>query len=157
MKWRKPVFLREIKMVKIKSKDKVLLIGCGILPTETILIAKTTRVKVVGIDNSITAVKHAKKYVEKIGLSNLIKIEYADGKNYPISNFNIIFVAINVFPIESILKHLSDNIKPGTKILCKSIKNDIKSTLEKQGLSKKLYVKTKIDNPKTKSFILYMK
>jgi cyclopropane fatty-acyl-phospholipid synthase-like methyltransferase len=157
MKWRKPVFLREIKMVKINSNDKVLLIGCGILPTETILIAETTGVKVVGIDNSITAVKHAKKYVKKIGLSDLIKIEYADGTNYKLSKFNIIFIAINVFPIESILKHLSNNIKPGTKILCKSIRNDIYATIEKQGLSKKLYVIKRIENPKTQSFLLSMR
>ena len=157
MKWRKPVFLKEIKIANIKSKDKVLLIGCGILPTETILIAETTGAKVVGIDNSITAVKYAKKYVEKKELSELIKIEYADGKNYPLSNFNIIFIAINVFPIESILKHLSKNIKPNTKILCKSIKNDIESTLEKQGLSKKLFVKSKIKNPRTQSFLLSMR
>ncbi len=65
MKWRKPVFLKEIKMAKITSQDKVLLIGCGILPSETVLIAQQTKARIIGIDNSIKACNIAQSYVQK--------------------------------------------------------------------------------------------
>jgi len=39
MKWRTPVFLKEIKMASVTSKDKVLHIGCGLFPTASIIIA----------------------------------------------------------------------------------------------------------------------
>ena len=74
MKWRKPIFLNEIEMAKITSKDKTLLIGCGIFPSETIIIAEKTKTKIIGIDNSIKACKLARSYIQKKGLSDLIKI-----------------------------------------------------------------------------------
>ena len=70
MGWRKPVFLEEIKIANISSKDKVLHIGCGIFPSETFLIAEKTGAKVVGIDNSKRAVDLARKFIiKKINIS----------------------------------------------------------------------------------------
>ena len=157
MKWRKPVFLNEIKMAKITSKDKVLLIGCGILPSETILIAEQTKAKIIGIDNSIKACKFAQSYVQKKGLSDLIKIEYGDGMNYPVQDFDVIFIAINVWPIDSVLENLSYNAKTNTRIMCKSIKNDIVKSLEKEELRDIFSIKSQLENPKTQSFLLIKK
>ena len=153
MNWRRPVFLNEIKMANIKKKDKVLLIGCGIFPSETMLIAEQTGAKVVGIDNSPQAVKIAKKYVKKNGLSKDILIEYGDGKDYPLSDFDIIFIAINVWPIDFVLKHILDNMKSDGKVMCKSLKNDIISVIEKE----KFDIVSKLENPQTQSFLLAKK
>jgi ubiquinone/menaquinone biosynthesis C-methylase UbiE len=153
MSWRRPVFLNEIKMAKINKKDKVLLIGCGIFPSETILIAEQTGANVVGIDNSPQAVKIAKKYVKKKELSNLVKIEYGDGKEYPLSDFNVIFIAINVWPIDSVLKHILKDMKPDGRVMCKSLKNDIISVIEKE----KFDIISKLENPQTQSFLLKKK
>lgn len=86
-------------MANIKSTDKVLHIGCGTIPSESIIIAEQTKATVVGIDNNKNAVKFAKKIVAKKGLSDLIKIEYCEGEEYPIQDFDVIVVAINVWPI----------------------------------------------------------
>jgi len=157
MRWRKAIFLNEIKMADVTKNDRVLLIGCGFFPSESILIAETTKANVVGIDNSIKAVKIAKKYVKKKGLSNLVKIEYGDGTNYPVKNFDVIFVAINVWPIDSVLKYLSKNLKKNTRVMCKSIKNDIIDVLKNEDLSDSLHLKSKLENPKTQSFLLIKK
>lgn len=154
MKWRKPIFLNEIEMAKVTSKDNILLIGCGIFPSETMLIAEQTKAKITGIDNSINAVKIARKYVQKEGLSNLVKIEHADGINYPVKDFDVVFIAINVWPINSVLKHLSKNMKKNARIMCKSIKNDIPDVLETLGLTDTFYITDKLENPRTQSFLL---
>jgi len=154
MKWRKPVFLNEIEMAKVTSKDNVLLMGCGIFPSETILIAEQTKAKITGIDNSINAVKIARKYVQKKGLSDLVKIEYADGINYPVKDFDVVFIAINVWPINSVLNHLSKNMKKKARIMCKSIKNDIPDVLKTLELTDTLYITDKLKNPRTQSFLL---
>ncbi len=153
MEWRRPVFLNEIKMANIKKNDKVLLIGCGIFPSETMLIAEQTGVDVVGIDNSPQAVKIARKYVKKKGLSKNIKIEYGDGKDYPINDFDVIFIAINVWPIDFVLKHILKNMKLDGRVMCKSLKNDIINVIEKE----KFDIVSKLENPQTQSFLLVKK
>jgi SAM-dependent methyltransferase len=153
MSWRKPVFLNEIKMANITKKDKVLLIGCGIFPSETMLIAEQTGAYVIGIDNSLQAVKIARKYIKKKGLSKNVQIEYGDGKDYPISDFNVIFIAINVWPIDSVLKHILKNMKTDGRVMCKSIKNDIISVIERE----KFDIVSKLENPQTQSFLLKKK
>jgi len=154
---RKPYFTNEINMAKVASKDRVLHIGCGIHPTHCILIAKLTNAEVVGIDNSKKAVKLARKYVKKMNLSKLVTIEFACGEDYPVDKFDIIFVAINVFPIDDVLKNLSKKLKKGTRILCKSIKSDITDLVEKQGFSKDFEIVESCDNPVTKSYLLMKK
>ena len=157
MKWRKPIFLKEIKIAKISSTDKVLHLGCGILPTASILIAEETNAKVVGIDNNNKALKFAQQFVDKSGLSNLIKIEYGNGVEYPVQDFDVIFIAINVWPIDTILKHLLPQLKKDARILCKGMKNDIIDTIEKEGLSERFSITSVSENPKSQSFLLTKK
>jgi len=107
MKWRTPVFLNEINSVDISRKDKVLHIGCGILPTASILIAQQKNAYVVGIDNNLNAVKFAKRFIAKKNLSNKIAIEYGEGVQYPVKDFDVFFIAANVWPLDDIFKHLA--------------------------------------------------
>jgi len=156
-RWRKTVFIKEIKMVNITPKDKVLFIGCGILPTGPIIIAEETEAKVVTIDNNIRAIKFAQSHIRKKGLIDKIKIEYADGVGYPVENFDFIFIATNVWPIEPILKHLYNNMKPDAKIICKGIKNDVAELFEKSELNNMYSIENITKNPKTYSFLLTKK
>ena len=158
LSWRKPVFLDEINLASITKKDKVLLIGCGIFPSETVIIAEATQASIVGIDNSVNAVKLAKKYVKKQSkISNLVTIQYGDGTSYDLQSFNVIFVAINVFPINDVLNHIANHAKKDTKIMCKSIDNDIPQTIKQLKLEHSFSIESMKENPKTQSYLLKKK
>jgi len=157
MNWRKPVFLNEIKMANITKNDKVLIIGCGIFPSEGMLIAEETKANVFCIDNSKKAVNLAIKIVEKKGLSDLIKIDYADGINYPPGDFDVVFIAINVWPIDLVLRNLLKNMKTNARVLCKSRKNDILDVFENELFLESFHIESKLDNPVTQSFLLVKK
>lgn len=157
IKWRKPIFLKELDMIKILPDDKILFIGCGILPTGALIIAEKTKNKVIAIDNNIKVVKFAQYYIQKKELSNKIKIEYADGINYPVEQFDFIFMATNTWPIELILKHLHNNMKYDAKIICKGIKDDIAELFEKSDLENMYVIENVVKNPKTYSFLLTKK
>jgi D-arabinose 1-dehydrogenase-like Zn-dependent alcohol dehydrogenase len=157
MSWREPVFTNEIKMANISKKNSVLLIGSGIFPSEAIQIAKETGAIVTGIDNSINAVKLSKKYLKENNISHNVKIEYADGSDFSVHNFDIIFIAINVYPINSVLINLSNQVSIGTKILCKSIKHDIPVVLRNEGLDSIFDVVGHLKNTRTQSYLLVKK
>ena len=154
MSWRKPVFLNEIKMADVSNKDNILFIGSGIFPSEPLLIAKETNANVLAIENNARVYKQAKKYLAKQNLSNLIQLELGDGIAYPLNNFNKIFIAINVWPIDGVLIHIAAHGKKNTTIMCKSMNQDILSILEKHNLQDKFKIVNKIDNPRTHSFLL---
>jgi protein-L-isoaspartate O-methyltransferase len=153
MSWRKPVFLNEIKMAKVTSKDKVLLIGGGILPSESMTINETTNAEVVTIDNNKRACIHAEAFIKKRGLSDKIIIKYADGVNFPVKEFDVVFIAISVWPIDTVFKHLSRNLKKNARIMCKSYKEDIPALLRNEGIIDSFKLVSKIDNPSTKSYL----
>jgi len=125
MNWRTSVFLREITEAKITASDKVLHMGCGTLPSASIFIAEHCKAHVVGIDNNKTAVRLARDYISKKGLGEWITIEYGDGASYPLADFDVIFIAINVWPIDTVLRHIAQHGKNKVRIICKDVKDDI--------------------------------
>jgi protein-L-isoaspartate O-methyltransferase len=158
--YRGKVISEEIKIAKVSSESKVLFIGCGLFPTTPIIISKETNAHVTAIEHSSKIVHIAKSYINKNGLSNKIKIEIGNGINYPVEQFDVIFIAINVWPIASVLKHLSSNMKTDSKLICRDIKNDIQKILKHEGLSDILPIKTSFTHPsgsKHKSLLIVKK
>lgn len=157
MKWRKPVFLKEIKMAMITPKDNILLIGGGFLPSESIIITETTNAKVVTIDNNPRACKHANAFLKKRGLSDKIIVKHGDGVNFPVEKFNVVFIAISVWPINSVFKNLTIKLRENARIMCKCYKEDIMNILNHEGIVDSLKLVSKIDNPSSKSYLFVKK
>lgn len=135
LNYQKKDIYRELKIANISSEDKVLFIGAGLLPLTPILIAEeTNNRKITSIDNNLLVTKLTKPYLNKMGLSDKIKLEYGDGQNYPVEDFDVVIMAANVWPLRKILKHLSRNMKKGTKLVCREIKNDISYLIEEDSL-----------------------
>jgi hypothetical protein len=153
MGWRRPVFIKEVKMAKVTSDDKVLLIGGGILPSESMIITQETNASVVTIDNNKSACKHAEIFIKKRGLTDKITIKHADGIDFPVKDFDVVFIAISVWPIDVVFKNLSKNLKKGARIMCKSYKEDITGLLKNEGVLDSFRLESKIDNPSTKSYL----
>jgi precorrin-6B methylase 2 len=156
-RWRAPVFLQEIKLLNISSEDNVLHVGCGALPSASVFIAQKKNVPVTGIDNNIIAVRLARTYIQKKHLSHQVTIQFGDGLTYPIQNFDVIFIAINVWPIDSVLTHLAETMKPTARILCKGSHHDVATLLAKKDFQTRFSVITHLQHQKTESFLLTRK
>ena len=154
---RKPYYEEAVKITGVNPSDKVLFIGSGIFPSQCIIISQKTGAEVVGIDNLKKAITLSKKYIEKIKLSDKIKVEFADGTSFPVNKFNVVFIAINVWPINSILKHLANNLEKGAKVLCKSYENDIPAVLSNEKLDDIFEVKKSRFNPVSQTYLLIKK
>lgn len=154
---RRIYYVKAVKIADVKSTDKVLFIGSGILPSQCIIIAEETGANVLGIDNSKKAVDLSIKYINKIGLSNKIYIKHGDGAKIPAKDFDAVFIAINVWPINNILNNLAKNLKKDARILYKSYNDDISQILENENLNNVFEVKDKIVNPLSQSNLLIKK
>ena len=154
---RRIYYVKAVKIADVKSTDKVLFIGSGILPSQCIIIAEETGANVLGIDNSKKAVDLSIKYINKIGLSNKIYIKHGDGAKIPVNDFDAVFIAINVWPINNILNNLAKNLKKDARILYKSYNDDISQILENENLNNVFEVKDKIVNPLSQSNLLIKK
>ena len=139
--YRKKTVTDELKNLNISPDDKVLFIGCGILPSTPIMLAENTDVKeIITIDNSET-------YVNKKGLSDRIKIKHADGVTYSVENYDVIFIAGNVWPIKSVLKNLSINMKENANLICRNIRKDIDYIFKEEGLNDYFSIKSSSKHP----------
>jgi len=155
--WRKPVFSKEIHLLNISSDETVLHLGCGALPSAAVFIAQEKNVHVVGIDNNKIAVRLAQSYIKKKQLSDRITIAYGDGVSYPVQQFDVIFIAINVWPIDRVLMHIVGTMKPTARILCKASHHDLTELLEKEEFRTRFSVASQLKHPKSESFLLVRK
>jgi len=98
--------------------------------------------------------KLAQSYIKKKNLSDLVTIEYGDGTNYPVQDFDIIYIAINVWPIDKVLVHLAQTMKPTARILCKGSYQDINALLKIKEFKSQFLVSSTLELPKIQSFLL---
>ncbi|MBE3121984.1 MAG: hypothetical protein IMZ53_00940 [Thermoplasmata archaeon] len=85
------------------------------------------------------------------------KNAHGDGVNYPVHTFDVIYIAINVWPIDSVLLHLAQTMKPTARILCKGSHDDIAALLKKKEFQSLFSINSTSEHPKTRSFLLTKK
>jgi len=98
--------------------------------------------------------KLAQSYIKKKNLSDLVTIEYGDGTNFAVQDFDVIYIAINVWPIDKVLFHLAQTMKPTARILCKGSYQDISSLLKKKEFQSLFSVSSTLEYPRIQSFLL---
>ncbi|HVQ01483.1 MAG TPA: hypothetical protein VMT57_08215, partial [Candidatus Thermoplasmatota archaeon] len=76
----------EIRLAKITKHDSVLHIGCGSLPSTSLLIAKMTDASTIGIDKNPSAVRDASDCVHVLHLDDQIHILQANALTYPMDS-----------------------------------------------------------------------
>lgn len=139
---RKQSIQKECIMAEISPDDKILLIGCGPHPTTSLIVAEETQAKVVAIDKNIKAVNLASSYIQNKDLTDTIKIEQGDGIFYPVENFDVIFIAVNVWPIDLVLNHIFNKINYNTRVIFRDFKDDITDIITNGYLSKICFIKS---------------
>jgi len=133
---------KETKMANISSEDSILVMGCGSLPTTSVLISMKTGASIVAIDNDPKAVKEAIIHTKNYRFENKIKIKHADGLFYPVEKFDVIFVLYGVKKQKEIFKFLYDTMKDNARIIYRTATDiDGELTGEKIDLSNYFNVK----------------
>ncbi len=155
MTWRRPVFSKEIAALHPIPGEKILHLGCGSLPTASLLIAQTAPVHVVGIDNNKIAVRIAQGFIKRKNLTETITIQYGDGGYFPVNDFDAIFIAINVWPLDRVLRHLATTMKLSARILCRSNHDDVEAMLKTDEFSSVFAIDSILKYPNAKSAILF--
>lgn len=155
--WRKPMLSRELQMLNILPSETVLHLGCGAFPSAALYIAQKKKVRVIGIDNNYIAVRLAQLCIKKKNMENFITIIYADGVNHQVQDFDVVYIAINVWPIDRVLFHLYETMKPTARVLCKGSHQDIPYLLKKKEFQSLFSICSTIEYPKMQSFLLKKK
>jgi len=141
----------EIELAQIKSKDHVLVIGCGSIPATSILIAEKTNAQITSIDIDSRAINNASLLIKKLNLDDKLILESADGHNYPIERFDAVFVLYGVKNHDDMLKVIGNNMKDNARVIFRSVvedsdkkilgidQNNDTFIIKKTKISKKLY------------------
>ncbi|HDM25645.1 MAG TPA: methyltransferase domain-containing protein [Thermoplasmatales archaeon] len=109
---------REVSMLDISKEMKILHIGCGSLPLTVKYLYKYTPAElIVGIDNTMRAVKNAKLYLNREDIRGRVKIEYGDGISYELEDFDIIFLSWGVEPREKVLHNIFGRMRKNGKLV----------------------------------------
>lgn len=121
------VVSREIDLANISSSDNILFIGGGVCPLSAILLHQSTGAKVTVMDNNRECVRKASEVVERLGLSEQIKISHGDGvdRELSIDGFTVIHLALQVTPVEKVFAELKRKVSPGVKLLIRRPKDKL--------------------------------
>lgn len=147
----------ELNMCAINSKDRILVIGCGPYPYTAMALAQMTKAEVVVIDKSLRIVKLASSVIHRKNLHHTVSIQQGDGVDYPMDDFDVIIVTITLWPIDKILVHIFQEMKPRTRLICREIDNDVEEVLKGTKLSEMFTIKASMHHSageKYKSLLL---
>ena len=112
---------KEIAMAGISSSDSILIMGCGSLPSTTVLIAQKTQASIVAIDTDTHAIQEAQGYLKNHHIAGTLSFEHADGLSYSTQPFDIIVILHGVKNQKDLLVQLSTRIKKSQKIIFRTV------------------------------------
>ena len=136
----KDIVNEEIKMADIHDGDIVLHIGCGPVPSTSILIAKKTNVSIMGIDKDMHAIKGANSSVQIMNLKNKIQIQHANALNFSIQDFDVIVFSQGVEPRYRILESISRSMKSNARLIFRTV-SSVEGELASQDMILKNFFK----------------
>jgi 2-polyprenyl-3-methyl-5-hydroxy-6-metoxy-1,4-benzoquinol methylase len=121
VKYYEDIVDKEIAMANISSSDKVLHMGCGSVPSTSILIAEKTVANVVGIDRNSRSVEEARSCVYLVRSDDRIQIKHAEVLNFPVENFDVIIASQGIEPQDKILNYISQSMKNDARVIFRTI------------------------------------
>ncbi len=130
----KEIVEKEIKLAKIKTNDKVLVIGCGSLPVTSILLKEKTKANIDSIDIDKNAIKNAIIFHNKNNFNTDLDFIHADGANHLIEKYDVILILYGIKQQRQIFEYVSLNMKENARIMFRtgieSDKKDIENIKE---------------------------
>jgi len=121
------VIQKEIDLANITDSDNVLFIGGGVCPLSAILLHQHTGAKLTVIDNNPSCIKRAQRNVDRLGLSDYVRILYDDGVNIgcDLTEYSVVHFAMQVSPMELVFHKVEKKVLPGTKLLVRKPKKHV--------------------------------
>ncbi len=114
----------EIHLAEITRTDTVLHIGCGSLPSTSLLIAKKTMSRTVGIDKVPSTVNDAQYCVRIMHQEPQIQIQQANALDYPMNTSDVIIVSQGIEPRYEVLAHIANTMRPHTRVLFRTFSSE---------------------------------
>lgn len=113
----KSVVLREIGLSDVEPGARVLSIGAGSVPYTALHLARMGDFQVIALDIDPAAVQCAQEWVQRMGYSDRIRVEYSGGNDYPLKGIAAAFIALQVEPKEDVMDYLMEHGQRGLKII----------------------------------------
>jgi len=110
----------EIKLASITDKDKVLFIGSGPFPISPILVSQLTSARVDCFDQSEQPASVSEKVIQKLDLTERIRIFNASGDIRRIYGYDVVMLALLAQPKYEILYNTQWSIPQGTRVICRT-------------------------------------
>ncbi len=120
---------KEIELAKIREKTNVLHIGGGI-PYTAAIIAHSTGAGVTSLEMDSKIVDTARRWIKNRKLEDKIKVIFANGTNFNVSDFDVIILSLNVAPKEKILSNIFNTCGAKTKIIYRSARRPLDKIYE---------------------------
>ncbi len=107
----------EFRGAGLKAGDTVLFLGSGPLPLSLIVLCREHGLKGIGIEQEPDRVELSRRVIERLGLSDQIRIIKENHLTLPIEEpVDLIMVAAQAEPKDVIFDHLAEVMPTGTKI-----------------------------------------
>jgi len=137
----------EIRLANITSNDNVLVIGCGSIPSTAVILARETDTQITAIDIDSQATKKAVRYIKNHNLQDNITVKTIFGTDYPIKDFNVIFILYGVKHQSNLFHYLYDGINYNTRVIYRASKDaGSRNQLDKDQISKLFIIKDMAQN-----------
>ena len=111
----------EITLAQVKASDTVLHVGCGPVPSTSVLFAQKTKASVVGIDKQHRAVDDAWSCIQQLRLEKRVRVECANALDFPLEGFDVIIVSQGVEPRYDILERISSVMNKGVRVMFRTV------------------------------------
>jgi len=111
----------EMSLACINDYSKVLIIGGGPFPITALYYCQLGKCFIDCIDNQQESVLISRQMIKILGLENKINIFLADGKNYDLTGYDVIFVTALALPKQLIFRNILQNASHDCKIIARTV------------------------------------
>jgi GNAT superfamily N-acetyltransferase len=110
----------ELALLPGPVPERVLFIGSGPLPISAFYFHSITGKPIDCLDRDPEAVKTSRQVIDKLGLSDSIRVFNGVGEDFKLADYGLILVALLAKPKRRILRNIRKKAAPDCRILCRT-------------------------------------
>jgi len=114
----------EIHLANITKHDAILHIGCGSLPSTSLLIPQKTGAPIIGIEKNASSLQDAQYCVKELHQEHQVQIHQANALDYPMDSYSVIIVSQGIEPRYEVLTHIANTMQPRTRVIFRTFSSN---------------------------------